>query len=443
MGFPKNGSIFPPVHWEKTYNKYAEYNALYTGQDCLIPVPADISNTSANLLFGESPMIKVTDEDTQKRLDEIVSRGDLWSKLLEAAESASALGGVFVKCNWDSSFIGVPVISIVQSDKAFPVFRWGFLESVLFWTDIEVDKTTGTVWRLFEYHTKGLIQNKLYKGERDNVGMEVGLGAHPDTAEMPEEVITGLDTVAARYIPNMKPNREVRGSALGRSDYSGIEDTLNALDMVYKSWVTEIRLGKSRLIVPELWLDGQQLFDTDRELYTTLNVDPLNSQGSKPEMIQFDLRVEKFAATCEELLNRCVTTAGYSPQSFGLNITGQAESGTALNIRERKSLITKAKKEHYFKSAIEDMLEMILQIDMAVFGSHITIERPSLEFQDSRAFDLASTTLAVETISRAQAASTEVKVRMIHPEWNKDQVEEEVTKIMNEQGISEPNFGGF
>lgn len=443
MGFPKNNSIFPPEHWKETYDRYKKHDILYSGFGKLVPIPADISNTSANLLFGESPILSISDESTQQRLDEIVKRGDLWSKLLEAAESASALGGVFIKPNWDSDFMDVPVMGVVQADKAFPEFRWGFLNSVLFWTEVEVDEITGTTWRLFEYHTKGLIQNKLYKGERDNVGMEIGLGAHPETIEIPEEIITGLDTVAVRYVPNMKPNRHNRGSALGRSDYSGIEDTLDALDMVYKSWTREIRLGKSKLIVPEMWLDGQQLFDTDRELYTTLNVDPLSAQGSKPEMIQFNLRVEKFAATCQELLNRCITSAGYSPQSFGLNIAGQAESGTALNIRERKSLATKAKKEQYFKSAVEDVLEMMLLIDKNVFGSGITIERPTMEFQDGLAFDLTSTSKSVEMLARAMAVSTETKVAMIHPDWNEDQIAVEVDKVLEEQGIQEPNFGGF
>lgn len=443
MGFPINGSVFPPTFWHKAYNKYEKYDFLYSGENQLVPIAGDISNTSANLLFGESPIIRAEDESDQARLDEIVSRGDLWSKLLEAAESASALGGVFIKPNWDSDFLGVPVLSVVQADKAFPEFRWGFLMSVLFWDTVAVEDEVH--WRLFEYHTKGKIEYRLYKGEKDNVGMEVGLGALQETAELPEEVSTGLDTVAARYVPNMKPNRHMRGSALGRSDYSGIEETLSSLDMVYRSWVTEIRLGKARLIIPEMWLDGQQLFDTDRELYTTLNVDPINAEGSKPEMVQFELRTEAHRMTCEELLNRCITSAGYSPQSFGLSIAGQAESGTALNIRERKSLTTKSKKEQYFKSALEDVLEMMIVIDKNVFGGKWSTDvRPDVEFQDGMAFDLSTTSSAVEQLFRAQSASTEVRVRMLHPDWSKTQVEDEVNRIMKETGIGDvpPNFGG-
>jgi A118 family predicted phage portal protein len=440
MSFPRNNDVFPPTYWRKAYDKYAEFDILYSGVGQLVPIPGDISNTSANLLFGESPKMIVSDEATQERLDEIVARGDLWSKLLEAGESASALGGVFIKPNWDAEFIGVPVMSVVQADNAFPQFRWGFLETVLFWEEVLVDEET--YWRLFEYHEKGLISYKLYKGERDNVGIEVGLGALAETAELPEEVRTGLDTIAVRYVPNMMPNRYLRGKSLGRSDYAGIEETLSALDLTYRSWVREIKLGKARLTVPELWLDGQQLFDTDKEIFTTLNVDPINAQGLKPEMIQFTLRVDEHAQTCTELLNRCITSAGYSPQSFGLSINGQAESGTALNIRERKSLTTKAKKEQFFKRALEDVLEMMLIIDRNVFGSGVVIERPSIEFQDGMSFDLETTAKSVEMIYRAQAASAEVRVRMLHPDWNQPQVEEEVGKIMMEAGMAEPDFGG-
>jgi hypothetical protein len=84
----------------------------------------------------------------------------------------------------------------------------------------------------------------------------------------------------------------------------------------------------------------------------------------------------------------------------------------------------------------------MLIIDRNVFGSGVVIERPSIEFQDGMSFDLETTAKSVEMIYRAQAASAEVRVRMLHPDWNQPQVEEEVGKIMMEAGMAEPDFGG-
>jgi hypothetical protein len=37
---------------------------------------------------------------------------------------------------------------------------------------------------------------------------------------------------------------------LGRSDFSGLEISLDTLDEAHASWMRDIRLGKARLIVP-------------------------------------------------------------------------------------------------------------------------------------------------------------------------------------------------
>ena len=62
--------------------------------------------------------------------------------------------------------------------------------------------------------------------------------------------------------------------------------------------------------------------------YEELDIDP--TAMTKPiEATQFEIRAEQFEKTCLNLLDRIITSAGYSPQSFGLNIAGRAESGTA------------------------------------------------------------------------------------------------------------------
>ena len=47
-------------------------------------------------------------------------------------------------------------------------------------------------------------------------------------------------------------------------------------------------------------------------------------------------RAQQRIALCDELVRRIFSLAGYAPQSAGLDADGRAESGTALNLRERK-----------------------------------------------------------------------------------------------------------
>lgn len=490
MPLPRENIEWPPKKWQGIYNKYAEWSAwyssnlndlvnLYTDHFCRpyvpqnkfdigklrteietylhVPVASDISQTSANLLFSEQPIIRIpeafeknpsfTATATQIRLETILSQGDFYSKIVEAAESSSALGGVFLKPNWDTDFLNIPVIDVVQADNALPVFQWGFLKEVLFHKIVFLDEDKAKYYRLIEYHGKGFIVNALYVGTSTNLGKRIPLQAITETAELEDEIDTGINDILVRYIPNIKPNRLKRGCGLGNSDYQGIEGLFDSINTAYTSWIKEIRIGQARIIVPEQWLERKNdrfNFNIDREVFTALDIDPLSAKGSGIEQVQFDLRTEHFKTTTNSLVLQAVESAGYSPQSFGFGIEGSAESGTALNIRERKSIITKSKKEKFYTTAITDMIQLLLAIDKSVFKTpNIDVFIPNIEYQDSLAFDLNQTSQTINTLNQAQAVSTQIKVQMAHPEWDKDQINEEVARILAETGISTVNIDGF
>jgi len=498
MPLPENPKMsWPPKEWEEVYNLYIEHDAWYSGDPnrlaavysslipgaygpygdffynpsapfmggtprgrfwatelkeerrvmIHVPIAGDLAALSSDLLFSEAPSFIIPEAHEEKssndakkaqdRLNQIIESGGVVNRLIESAESCAALGGVFIKPNWDTELAPFPIFSVAQADTAVPQFRWGFLTSVIFWKVIDEDDDV--VWRLLECHEDGVILNGLYKGTRDQLGIRVGLTAHSATADLEDVIHTGIKGVAVRYIPNIKPNRRFRGSPLGMSDYSGNEGLMDALDEVFTSWMRDIRLAKARIIAPEQWLtkgeDGSLKFDIDKEVFVGVNADPLSSDKAGITMNQFAIRTEEHQKTALELMDRIITNAGYSPQSFGLKIEGRAESGTALNIRERRSFLTKAKKERYFKPAIEDVLHMMLQLDREVFRSGVTVYRPTVAFNDSVAPDITTLATAVELINRAQAASVKTKVQLLHPDWSKEQVEKEAEEILKEQGI--------
>ncbi|MFF4701259.1 phage portal protein [Streptomyces chattanoogensis] len=241
-----------------------------------IPLAADIANTSASLLFSEPPVFTVEDSATQTRLDELTEAGGVANTLLEAAEVAAALGGVFLRVTWDASLAARPLLTAVHADSALPEFRFGILSAVTFWHELPSD--SATVWRHLERHEPGRILHGLYQGDADRLGVRVPLVEHPDVAgladslgEQGDAIETGLpDALTAAYVPNMRPNRAHRGSPLGRSDYQGAHDQFDALDIVWSSWMRDIRLARARLIVPDGYLrsngPGQGAsFDTDRK----------------------------------------------------------------------------------------------------------------------------------------------------------------------------------
>ncbi len=421
-----------------------------------VPVGADIAAVSADLLFGEEPRYSVTNDsrpadggltekkaEKEKRLASLIASNGLHSKLCEAAESASVLGGVCLKINWNDQ-MSYPVVSVVQADNAVPEYRMSTLHCMHFFSVIRTDSVSGRVWRMYERYSNGRIEMGVYEGTNSSLGQALEDGALKELG-YDREIIAPVDDMLCAYIPNMKPNRVFRHQDdMGRSDLEGLRDLMDALDEAYSSWMRDVRLSKSRLIVPAEYLrrspssmfrDGAATyeFDEDVETLVALDIDTSRMTGAGIQPSQFQIRTAEHAQTCEQLMRNIISIAGYSPQSFGMDIRGQAESGTALHIREKKSYATRSKKENYWKAPLERILTALIHLDSVVYGSCFDEgDRVLALFSDSIANDITTTAQAVNLIRQARAASTEMCVRMLHPDWENGMVAEEVRKIREE-----------
>ena len=413
-----------------------------------VPVAADIAAMSADLLFGEEPRYSISGngrrgKEKQERLTALVSGNALHSKLCEAAESASVLGGVCLKINWNDQLPN-PVLSVVQADNAVPEYRLGMLMCMHFFTVIRWDRESGRVWRMYERYESGTICMGIYEGTESELGEDKGDSVLSELG-YDRKVVSPVDDMLCAYIPNMRPNRVFRHAEdMGRSDLEGLRDLMDALDEAYSSWMRDVRLSKSRLIVPAEYLrrnpasmfrDGAATyeFDEDVETLVALDIDTSRMSGAGIQPSQFQIRTQEHAQTCEQLMRNIISIAGYSPQSFGMDIHGQAESGTALHIREKKSYATRSKKENYWKAPLEKILTALIQLDAVVYGSCFEEgDRVVALFSDSIANDLTTTAQAVNLVRQARAASTEMCVRMLHPDWETDMVEGEVKRIREE-----------
>lgn len=476
LRLPENGSAFPPENHKHIYRVYEEHSAWHAGDPAIlrktyadvpqdyrprkymfwtrkgatdsqverhqlhIPLAGDIAQTSADLLFSEPPNFLANDnnysdadqENTQENLDYLLRECGIKNKLLEAGETCAALGGVFLRLVWNADYMNKPTIQIISPDKAIATFMYGQLVSVGYVT--EYDSPDGQdYYRLIEQHLDGKIVNALYQGTKTNIGNRVPLERLADTADLDDEVILPFDTLASVYVPNQRPLRRLKGYEYGRSDFDGIEGLFDAIDESYTSWMRDVRLGKSRIIVPTEYLERRgrgrgATFDIDAEIFTGLEIDP-NQENKGIEKVQFDIRHEQHKVTVMELIDRAVTTAGYSPQSFGINIEGRAESGTALKLRERKSFTTQGKKQRYWTQPLEEILEKIQILDTEIFGKQYIPIKPRVEWQDSVQQDVKEASSVIETLHRAQAASLETKVRLLNPDMTEEEITQEVFRI--------------
>jgi hypothetical protein len=425
-----------------------------------VPLAGDIARTSSELLFSEPPQLLSEHAPTQNRLDELMNTG-LQPTLLEAGEVCAALGGAYLRVVWDDTVSDRPWIDTVAADRAVPEFAYGRLRAVTFWTVVEADDSR-RVLRHLERHEKGVIFHGLYEGSLTALGHPVPLTEHPSTAPLATEVdaeggiSTGApDHLTAAYVPNVRPARAWRhipsAAYWGQSDYQGIEGLMDALDETYSSWMRDVQNGKGRVIVPNIMLEslgpGQgAAWDEERRIYSGLNMLQRPGDPNPLEVVQFEIRVQEHRDTCAELVEQAVRQAGYSASTFGETGDGAAVTATEIRARERRSMSTRGRKALYWGPGIADITAALLAVESGerFRVSGLELEPPKVEFQDSISEGPTELATTAELLRRAEAASTDTLVRMLHPDWDDTQVSAEVDAILGESGraVADPTLTG-
>jgi len=426
-----------------------------------VPVASDLCQVSADLLFSEPPSFTVEEPKgknlkVQERLDLITGAG-LDQTLVAGAEVSAALGGVYYRATWDDSLYQHVFITKVDADGALPTFRYGRLVSVTFWRVVLVD---GNRWlRHLERHELdsfgvGVIEHGLFDGSATDLGIRIPLTEHEATLHLADmvngdaQISTNTPGLAVEYAPNITPNRRWRldpnGANLGRSDLDGIEPLMDALDRVYSSLMRDIELGKARLVVPQSMLTDLgpgkgASFDNDKAIFTGINAAPGSAADSKLalEQVQFAIRVTEHLETAAALFAQIIRTAGYSSQTFGEKDSGGGGEKTATEVtaKERRSYLTRDRKIRATTPALERIIFKALAMDAVLFGSGITPVPVTVTFADAVQESLESLARTAQLLKAAEAASRKTLVKIVHPDWDDEQVDAEVALIMAESPI--------
>jgi hypothetical protein len=419
-----------------------------------VPIAADIARVSADLLYSQPPSLVAADTSTQARLDQYMESG-LSDVLASGAEIGAALGGRYHRVTWDAAMGDAPFLTTIDADAAWPEFRWGQLVAATVWHVVHADGQR--VLRHLERHELdpsgiGLVYHGLYDGGVTTLGHAVPLADHPSTAGLAALVDEEGALIEGRtpglcieYIPNQLPQRRWRrdplGCHLGRSDYDGVEPLMDAVDETYSSLMRDIRIGKGRIIVPAYMLENNgpgrgASFSLDRSVYEAIN-SPMPEDGrGEVSAHQLAIRVDEHLRTCDDLISRIISTAGYSSQTMSDGMDSGAMTATEVHARERRSYLTRGRKIRGERPAIMRLAAKMLTIDAAVFGTPgLSTDPVTVTFgpgvQDSP-LALAQT---IQALDVARAISTITKVRALHTEWTEEDIEAEVVRITMEQGM--------
>lgn len=439
-----------------------------------VPIAADLCQAAADLLYSEQPTFTIeADADggskAQDRLTELVD-DTLLGVLGEGTEIGAALGGHYLRVCWDTDVADRPFLDARHADQAWPEFRYGHLTAVTFWTVVQRDGQQ--VWRHLERHETqgagasqvGVIRHGLYLGSETDLGRLVPLTDVPETAPLKDYLTDGniISTespgLGCVYIPNMRPQRRWRndpaGRNLGRSTLDGVEHLMDGLDETYSSWMRDIRIGKGRIFVAKQLLEDQgpgqgATWDADQEVYASIKHMPGENATTLPiQAEQFDIRFAEHAATADKLVENILRTAGFSPQTFGMDAASSDGRGNAADItateitaRERKSYMTRDRMIRLAKPQVAAILEKLLAVDAAIFKSGVTPSRPNVEFADAVQESMLTLAQTAQALDTARAASIRTRVQLVHPDWDDKAIDAEVTLIKAEEALGAPTLG--
>src|SRR6266702_2231320 len=386
-----------------------------------LPVPGAIARKMANIMFATAPHFGIevedkgdvgVDDDTdaeeleeetdprETRIDELLDSDVFKALLLEAAESWSALGGTYLRVVWDEATVpDRAFVDKVDHDHAIPMFAWGVLKEVIFWSEIGTTKDGG-VLRHFQRYLPGYIDHAVYEGTTSNVGIKVDLASvqvidFTDLIESMDEtgmVPTGYEGVAAVYVPRRKPNPSWRAKTqlkyMGYSDFSrDVIPLFACIDEAWTSLMRDVRQGKGRLIIAENLLEllgpGRGSgFDMTREMFSPVG-ESLDDTG-RPliEQVQFQIRVQEHLDVIRGLLLEILRRVGISPLTFGLS-EQVATTATEVKAWTADTLETQDAGQRYWGPALRDIAIALLAVDADKFPDGVAVDDIELEWPAS------------------------------------------------------------
>lgn len=448
------GATWPPPRVARVWEEIERFAAFRASNEVLLrqiasvghfnrylisPVPRMISRAKANLLFGEPPEFTAAEEADQDRLDYLTEENDLAALAHQAAVLSSSEGEIWGRVCYRPELVDVPIIEFVSRRRVLPFFSGRFLVGASFIT--EYVEGEFEVYRLFETYSRGAVTAELFRGTRTSLGQPVELTAYPQTAATPPLVYTGIAEPLIAFVPNSidaDPSR-------GYSDYAGLEDRFLGINRATTIGDTNTELaGKKRALVDAKYTGrGNRMNDDD--IYVRDAAEGSIDETKPLQILEYDYDAQQIVSWLDHLIDSTLTFGGAAPQLVGRALDGAAISGTALRFKMIHSLLEASGAGRYYDRGLARLLRQAAILDSRPvsqlgFGRGWTNldDKPAVERQDGLPTDDAEAAQELSLLVGAEAISVEERVAFLHPDWTKEQIDEEVARLKKENKPEPP-----
>lgn len=393
--------------------------------------------------------------DDQDRLNEIIEANELPAELYAAEIVNSSEGEVWWRIYVDRGQSDYPIIEWHSRSHVRPLWRGRKLIAAAFVSELHREEVESQwqVWRYVEIHAEGIVRNLLYKGTPAMLGTEQPLDVRPETATLEPDWDHELGLLCGRVYNKLGRDRRV-----GMSDYHNVVDLLMSLNEATTIGHENVRLtAKKRIAVPREAIGEDGQFDASEDVLVM--DEPLDDQlGVKTGGGKFAVLEYSFDSTAliqykldliATILSRVGIVAEFANAGGGERSGGgsgaAALSGTALRMRLIPTTLAAKGKARPWDVALPHILMLAQQLDALPeerggFGRswNLAAEPPAVERGEPLPTDESEETQRHVSAVGGEIESRRTAISELHPNWDENQVQEELDQIEQELKIFGP-----
>jgi hypothetical protein len=342
-------------------------------------IPALMSKTYANLLKPSSMIMKIlkddgtVDEDTQKRLEDIL-RENHWHSISKKGVITESWGGFFfLKLSYDPEISDRPIIELVDPRQGRVIVKRGRVIGYKFSTNQIIGNDT---YELIESYTfdkdkKVKISYNVYKNNKE-------VDELPAEFQAIKNKTLGIDFLPAFLKNNTAHSSKFPEKVYGESDYANSQSLFHILDSLLSNLELDVDNSKAIQFVNKNLLEFDA--ENDAEMYNKhkLRVFLSNKIMDDPEfdinkmitLFQPELRIAAFDPALKDITVRILANAGLSPTAVGMpGYESVNASNLSQTARRENSIISRDEKLELWIPFLEDFVEKLLQFDDFISGS--------------------------------------------------------------------------
>lgn len=412
------------------------------------PLPDRIAQAYEDLLFGEDPDFVAGTTADQKNLDEMLEENDLPSQLRRWTGQSISEGETWWRVFVDREASDWPIVDANSRLDVVPLFHGRKIVAAAFIDPLISQKITLEgqtqieMYRHVEIQTDKLTRNYLFKGTFSSLGDAVALTDRPETEALDPEWEHGIPMMLAGRIPN-KLGRDWR---LGTSEYHGVKDLILQLNEAHTIMAENARnTAKARMVVPQAALGDDGKFDAGQDVIVAESLDTeLDGNTKGPFVVlEYNFQADALLRYMDNLVSIILTRVGLAEQFIGSSRMGegQAFTGTALRTRLIPTTLAAAGKGRFYDDIVPKILLAMQQVSALPHEQGGTGQswsdakaKPTMKRTSVLPEDQAEETQRHVMGVQGEVESIQTAVEQMHPDWNQQDVKEEIDRIREDRG---------